>query len=490
MESTAESPNQGPDSLRNQVRSAVIWRSGTQILGQLITWASTFLVIRILSPADYGLFAMTSVVLVLLNIVNGFGFANAVIREEAVERRQLQQLLGMLIVLNLALAATQLALAPLAAAYYREPMVASLLRVQALLYLTTPPIALAYAVLSRAMDFRHQAQVNLISGIAGAAAALAGALAGLGVWTLVLAPLTLFAVRALGLTIAARTFMLPRFDFRGAGWIARYGAVVGVTQVFWFLQTQADIFIAGRIFSAAELGLYTTALFLTQMFVTKFVPPINEVAFSAYSRIRGDHDAYASAFLKGVRIIFVIGLPFYAGMAVTAEPLVHVVLGEKWLGTAPLVRTLAFAMPFMTLIVLFTPALEALGRPDLSLRNSMVGSVMLPVAFLIGAHSGAQGLTLAWVAAYPMLVLIAAIWTLPALEVRLGDLADALRPSLLAALGMAVAVLLIDREAMLLAPLPRLAIDVVAGAAVYGLWLLIFARDSVAELLALARREG
>src|SRR3546814_11946361 len=61
-----DSENHTPESLGDQVRHAVIWRSGSQILAQLVMWASTFLVIRILSPADYGLFAMTPVVLVLL----------------------------------------------------------------------------------------------------------------------------------------------------------------------------------------------------------------------------------------------------------------------------------------------------------------------------------------------------------------------------------------------------------------------------------------
>ena len=70
-----------PTSLREQVRSAVIWRSGTQVFAQLVAWATTFLVIRILSPADYGLYAMTGVVLALLALMNGYGLANAAIRE-------------------------------------------------------------------------------------------------------------------------------------------------------------------------------------------------------------------------------------------------------------------------------------------------------------------------------------------------------------------------------------------------------------------------
>lgn len=490
MEKAAPAPNQRLESLRDQVRNAVIWRSGTQVFGQILTWASTFIVIRVLSPSDYGLFAMTSVVLVLLSLVNGYSLANAVIQRPQADRRLFAQLFGMLWVLNLGLVAAQWLLAPLAAAYYRQPIVADLLRVQSLLYLTTPFIALAYAKLAREMDFRKQAQVNLVSALAGAAASLAGALGGLGVWTLVLAPVVLFGTRALGMTIAARTWMLPRFDFRGAGAIAQYGGVVVVGQVFWFIQTQADIFIAGRHFDPHALGIYTTALFLTQMFVTKFVPPLNEVAFSAYARIQDDKAAVASAFLKSVRVIFLVGLPFYAGFAVTAEPLVHTVLGEKWLETAPVVRLLAFAMPWMTLQVLFAPALEALGRPGLSTRNSVLGAIILPVAFYLGVQGGERGIALAWVAGYPLLVALSAIWTLPVLGVRLRDLAGALASPLFASVGMALVVLLVDSALPALAPPIRLAILVSTGGAIYGAWLLAFARPLVTELLSLIRRRA
>ena len=125
-----------------QVRSAVIWRSGTQIFSQLVAWASTFLVIRILSPSDYGLFAMTSVVLVLLSLLNGQGFANAAIQQREGGTQQLRQLFGLLLAVNLALALLQVLAAPLVAAYYSQPMVADLLRVQALIYLTNPFLAL------------------------------------------------------------------------------------------------------------------------------------------------------------------------------------------------------------------------------------------------------------------------------------------------------------------------------------------------------------
>jgi O-antigen/teichoic acid export membrane protein len=72
------------EEFQSRVKSAVFWRSGTQILSQLISWGSTLAVIRILEPSDYGLFAMTSVVLVFLNFLNGYGFVSALIQSEKV----------------------------------------------------------------------------------------------------------------------------------------------------------------------------------------------------------------------------------------------------------------------------------------------------------------------------------------------------------------------------------------------------------------------
>ena len=264
--STAAPAVASPESFAGRVRRAVLWRSLSQLAAQLVQWTVTFAVIRILSPRDYGLFAMTQVVLVLLNMLNGYGLASGLIRQGKVTTREIRQLFGMLVVLNASLALAQVLLAPVAAAYYRQPLVADLLRVQALLYLATPFIALPYALLSRTMEFRAQATANVAASLAGAGVALGGALAGWGVWTLVAAPIALFATRAVMMT-ATTGLIRPLFDFRDAGGIARFGGIMAAGQMFWFLQSQADIFIAGRWFSPHALGIYSTALLLSQIFV-------------------------------------------------------------------------------------------------------------------------------------------------------------------------------------------------------------------------------
>ena len=235
METAATPSNQGAESLSAKVRSAVIWRSGSQILAQMVQWAATFLVIRILSPADYGLFAMTGVVLVFLNMLNGYGLASGLIQQPDITRHQIRQLFGMLIVLNVALGGAQLLLAPVAAAYYRHPEVADLLRVQAMLYLDDARSSRSPTRCSAARWISPSRRGSISSPASPApSAALGGALAGWGVWTLVFAPIVLFTSRAVGMTIAARSLVWPSFDFRGAGHLAKYGGVMAAGQLFWF----------------------------------------------------------------------------------------------------------------------------------------------------------------------------------------------------------------------------------------------------------------
>jgi O-antigen/teichoic acid export membrane protein len=469
-----------------QVRGAVLWRSGSQLFAQVIMWASTFLVIRILDPRDYGLFAMTQVILVFLNLMNGYGFANSLIRSPAIDKRDVAQAFGMLILLNGGLALAQIILAPAAAAYFRQPVVADLLRVQSVIYLATPFTALQSALLSRRMDFRSQAQVHLTGALIGAATALVGALAGLGVWTLVVAPIAMFWTQAIGMTLAARALTWPSFRFAGAGDMVRYGGAMVLVQFCWFIQSQADVFIAGRVLTPHVLGIYTTALFLTQILSNKFVPTINDITFAAYSRIQDRPDAITSAFLKSIRLISLIAMPFYLGLAAVAEPMVETVLGSKWIDTVPLVQILALAMPFMALQILFAPANNALGRSAMTLRIATIGALLMPIAFAIGIRHGSVGLACSWLAALPVYAIVTALMCRPVIGFSLRELGLALMPGTLAAASMAVAVLFIDGQLPAMAPQARLAILVGAGVAFYFGLLMLFARSLVREVKGLA----
>lgn len=476
-----------PQTLAARVRQAVLWRSGSQIAAQTIAWASTLLVIRQLAPSDYGLFAMTQAILVLLNLMNGYGIASALIRAETVSERDWRQAFGMMLLLNGGLALAQFLLAPLAAAYYREPLVGSLLRVQALLYLATPFNALAHAMLARSMDFRRPAQVRLVASVAGAATALACAWSGWGVWTLVTAPFAIFYVEAIGMTWAARSLIRPSFRLAGSGALWRFGGTLMAAQFFWVIQTQSDVFIAGRVVDPHALGIYTTALFLTQILATKFVPPLNEVAFAAYARLHGDGGDMGEAFLQSVRLVMLVAMPAYLGLAVTAQPLVAVVLGRQWLATAAIVPVLSLAMPLLTLQIMFSPATNARGRPGIGLRSAMTGAALFAIAFLIGVRFGLPGLAWAWLVAMALLCVATAFLSMPVIGIGAAGLARAILPGAGAAAGMAAGVWTLDRLLPPLPPVAHLATLVAAGGALYLALLLLLWREALESAWRTAR---
>ena len=484
----ADCPPAASPSLRDEVKAAVIWRSGSQIAAQLVAWCSTLAVIRILDPADYGVFAMTQVVLAFLSFLNGYGFASALVRDREIDTRKIRQAFGMMLLVNAGIALIQLGLAPLAAHYYRQPVVADLLQVQALIFLATPFIALPEALLTRELDFKRPAMANLSATFVSAIVALTCALGGLGVWTLVYAPLSFFWVRAIVLVLAARFFMLPSFRFAGAGRMFEFGLMLLGGYFFWTILTQVDVFIAARFLSAHELGLYAEALFLTTIVAAKFVPPLNEVAFPAYARIQDDPQALTAAFLKAVRLIMLVTCPLYFGLAVVAQDAVDLVLGAKWRAMAPLVAVLAFAMPMFTLYSLFAPAVTALGRTGITMRSAMCGAIAMPLAFLFAIQWGAIGLAWAWVLAFPVVPAAAFLQSRGPLGLTARSMAAALAPGLAASASMAAVVGLAGLALDGLASWQRLPLLVALGGASYVALIYAVSRETLLEVAALIAR--
>ncbi len=494
MDLTALNTEVAKEEFQSRVKSAVFWRSGTQILSQLISWGATLSVIRILEPSDYGLFAMTSVVLVFLNFLNGYGLVSALIKSDKVEPIRIRQAFGMLILLNCALAAIQFfAVAPLAAYYYQEAIVADLLKWQALIYLSTPFVILPEALLTRNLDFKKPAIVNLTVAVIGATVSLVMAFNGYGVWTLIFAPVSMFWARAILLIIATKFRVRPSFDFKGAGSIFGFGLTMLASHGLYIVQTQADIFIAARHVDTHMLGLYAEALFVAQLFATKFVPPLNEVAFPAYARMQHDKDALSQGFLKAVRLIMLVACPLYFGLAISAGPFVETLLGEKWLEAVPIVTALALAMPFLTLQIIFHPAINALSVPRIILRNAMAGAVIMPCTYLVAIRYGIEAMAWSWLASVPLLLAITIYQIRPFIGFRLRELALATLPGLGAAIVMCAAIWTVDHLVMayiwrdIPAPL-HLAALTISGAITYCTLLFFGARRTFDEVLRLVIR--
>ncbi len=467
-DSAVDSPASDAAGFAGRVRSAVKWRWGTQVAAQIITWTSTIMVVRLLEPTDYGLFAMTQVVLTALAILNGQSFATSLVQTKHIDERRIGQIFGLLLLFNGSMALIQFLFAPYAAAYFGEPLVADMLRIQAVIFLTVPFTALPSELLARRLEFRKQGQVNMACAVIGAVTALALAWLGFGVWALVYAPIAMFVCRAIGLTIAARLWVRPVFDPRGAWDLVTFGGTLTLCQIFWIIQSQSDIVIAGRTMSTYNLGLYSEALFLTLIVTGRFLPPINEVALAAYSELHRAAKPLGPYFLKTARMVMMVTAPIYIGLALTSEAAILTLFGEKWAGMIPIAGGLALVMPFMALHFICSPVTNAMGRTNVYLTTSITGAIIMPLAFLWGVQAGAMGLVHAWWLAAPLLCTITLTLTLPRIGVSPFALLKELAPIALACGMMTIVVLGLQRLAPFGSSLLDLAWNGIAGASVYG----------------------
>lgn len=480
----------GPAGLGARVRSALAWRWGTQVIAQIITWTSTLLVVRLLDPSDYGLYAMSQAMVTALAFLNGQSFATSLIQADRVDDRRIGQVFALLLMLNGSLALVQFLLAPLAADYYGEPMVARMLQAQAVIFLTIPFAVLPQELLARRIEFRLQGLVNMAAAVAGAIGALMLAWLGFGVWALVLAPILMFGIRAIGMTIAAGVIVKPVFDLRGARDLVGFGGALTVCQFLWIVQSQSDIIIAGRSFEPHQLGLYSEALFLTLIITGRFLPPVNEVCFPTYAELHKSGRPLGPFFLKVQRMVALIVMPAYLGLALVAGPAVATLFGPKWTEMAPIAAGLALAMPAFALQIVCSPATNGMGDPRTYLKTNALGAVLFPLLFVAGVAYGPQGLVAAWWLGAPALLAFTYALTLPKIGVRWPALFRALAPAMVATAAMAAVVFATKIALPSLPPAAELAVLASAGAGSYLLALTIVARGALREITGfLLRRE-
>lgn len=475
-------------SFRDRVRLAVIWRAGTQIAQQAVQWALTLLVIRLLHPADYGLLAMAEVVTSFLTILAFQGISSAVVQAPQITDRQIRQFFGLLILVNGALALIQFSLAPLAAAFYRQPLIADILRVQALLYLLLPFISLPVALASRRLDFKKPAMVHFTAMISSGVLVLGMAWQGYGVWALIGGTIMLHIVRAIGMVLADRWLIWPEFRFDGLGPLIRYGATVMTNSILWLVYAQADVFIGGRYLRPAEIGLYTEALFLSALPVTKFIPALNEVGASAYARIQHDAAAVRWSLTRASGLVSTLTFPIFFGLAAIAHNFVPVVMGRQWIESIPFIETIAYAMPLYALSSLMPAAVNALGHPRVQTGNALIGLAIMPLAFLIGVQFGGIGLARAWLTGYPILYAITSTRSLSVIGI---SHAEFLRPTLpaLVCSGLMTVVLFGARRWIDADPSIMLLLSyILIGAATYSATLWVLFPETRRGLIALARR--
>ncbi len=478
-------------TLRNDVLHSLKWLAGARLGGQIVAWAITLAVIRILKPSDYGLMAIAEVLIGFAALFQEMGLFSAMVQKRDLTERQVEQAFGFLLVVNCGIYVVVFSIAPLLAGFFNDARLTDIVRVLAIQFPLASVGVVQDAMLNRAMRFKQRSLAGLTYALGNAFTTLAFALAGEGVWALVFGSLAGGVLRPISLSIAARHWCWPRFSRKGMGEMLRFGGFVTASNLMWYVYSRSDVIIIGKILGKELLGFYSIAMQLASLPMQKVSEFLGQVGFAAYSSIQADIPAIRYHYLHALRLISFLSFPIFWGISSVAPELVNLVLGKRWEAAIVPLQLLGVVMPIRMIGHSGGSVLTAIGRPEIGTLNMILALLIMPAAFFLGTwYDGLTGAALAWVIGYPILFVARLRFSLPPLGIQVRQYLAAMIGPAIGGVVMYLAVM-VARETLAtrLAPLAGMALLIVIGALAYPGFMWMFWRKNLVEAMDLLKRK-
>lgn len=394
-------------NLRKQVIDAMKWSVAGRVISQIVTWAITIYVIRLLNPSDYGLMALAGIFATLFAMIAEIGLGSALVRAQDLTPWRIRQIFGIVVISSLLtciLLSTVVSF--LAGQFFNDPRLIGVIQALSLQFIPSIFIVIPSALLNRDMKFRGRAFIDLMSTVGGALLILFLAYNNFGVYSLVFGSLMQTVIRAVGLNLAQPFYGWPVFKFSGCGSMFKFGGNVTGSQIVWMFYSQADVFLIGRFLGNNLLGVYSVAMDLASLPAARLAAILNQIVYPALARVQREGGAVGPYLLKGIRTVGFISFPVMWGMASISQEIVSIFLGNKWLDSILPFSILCMIMPFRVQSPIMHAGLHAVGRADLSFKITCITACLMVIFFLIGVQYDLLGVSVAWAVCFPTIFIL------------------------------------------------------------------------------------
>lgn len=417
------------------------WILLSQTMRIVVQLVSLSVLSRLLSPAEYGLMAMCTVVINFAYLLRDMGTAAAVIQRENLTDDMISTVFwfnvgtGFILCLFLAL------LAPIISAAFKTPALTPVLSLLALIFPISSTAAVHQALQERANNFRTIARVEVVSSLAGLTVALILAYMGFGVYALALQLIAAFAAGTIQLWFASS--WRPSWRWSQAEFMSLLGYsgnATGFTIINYFARN-ADSIIIGRVLGEVQLGIYAQAYRVMMFPLQSMTYVANRALLPVMSRKQNDPAQIGQLYLRSLGLIATVTAPLMAGLWLMRDSFVHVVLGKQWGDVGAILAWLAPVGLIQSLVSTNGTVFLATGRTDRLMRLGLFNTVLQLTAFFIGTRWGIEGMAACYLAANAINFLPAFYVTLKQVDATLSDLFKAIWRPTAAAAGMVLLLL-------------------------------------------------
>ena len=367
------------DSLKSRTILALSWSFVEAIGLQSVRFVIGIILARLLFPEQFGLIAMLYVFIAVANVFIESGFGAALIQKRNATQIDICSIFYFNIVIGLATAGVLCLVAPWIAAFYNQPILAPITRAMSLIIVINSFGLIQSTILAKQIDFKTQTKVSLLAGGLSGIIGIVLATEGFGVWSLVGQQVSssLFQTAFLWLFNPWRPALL--FSFNALREMFGFGSRLLISGVLNQLFENIYYLVIGRIFSAADLGLFTRAKSLQELPSHTLSGMVGRVTFPVFSTIQDDPARLKRGLKKALTLLVLVNFPIMIGLAVIARPLVVVLLTEKWAECIPYLQLLCVLGLMFPLHVINLNVLQAIGRSDLFLRLEIIKKVLIVI---------------------------------------------------------------------------------------------------------------
>ncbi len=352
----------------------ISWKFAEQVSSQLAMLIVSIVLARILTPHDFGVIAIVNIFTAIANafVINSFG--TALIQKKDADALDFSSVLYFNIFFCIVIYVALYFCAPLVSDFYDNEYseLVPVLRVLCLSIILMGVLAVQNSYISRKMLFKKffisTSSATFLSGLVGIMLALTG----FGVWALVWQYILTNLLKVLVLANIIRKPPLLQFSFARLRGMLGFGSKTLVTSMLITCYLEFRATVIGKLYSAADLAFYDRAKQFPSLAVTNVNNSIESVLFPHMSRLQDDIAAVKATCKRSIRFSSYIMMPLLMGLLATAEPLVRLVLTDKWLPTVPLLQWFCLVFLFQPIHTANMQALKAIGKSGVQMKLEFI----------------------------------------------------------------------------------------------------------------------
>lgn len=465
-----------------------LWNYLIFALSKSSTLLMTVVVARILSPTDFGVFALAILVVNLFDYVKDLGVAAALVQNRRDWRLLAPTGLCLSVLFGLVASGFLAATAGVAARVLGQPELTDLIRVLAIGLAISALSTIPAAWLRRSMNFSARLVPEFAGALIKTGLTIGLAAAGFGVWSLAYGQLAASVVMTLLYWRAARIRPSIGFDGAVSRELIRFGLPVTAVTLLAYAIYNVDYLAVGERLGATELGLYTLAYRIPELLVLSLCVVVSEVLFSALSGLQHDRAALTRHYMQALTVVAALTVPIGVGVAVAAQPLVGTLYGSNYAQSSPILAVLAIFTVVYSASFHAGDVFKAIGRPGIltAINAAKLAALVGPIWWAAGHSALMVAYALLGVEVLHFVVRMSVLRRLTG--TGWASVAGALWPPAAAAVPMGLMLLALAQVTDGLADPLELVILMFVGVCVYGLLLRFTAPQLVKTAYGTVRR--